>query len=328
VALNAAEYAPPPMVPIERIAFLGLGIMGRPMAANLVKAGFKVTVWNRTRERAEEFAAEHADAGVRVASRPVAAVGAAQAAITMVPDAPEVEAVLFGPDGAAEGLSMVDLAIDMSTIRPSASRAIGERLRQERGAGFLDAPVTGSRPKAEDGTLTIMAGGDAADFERARPVLEAMGKLIVHAGPPGHGSMIKLINNTLAAVNAEALAEALTLAERAELDTDKLQQVVGAGSGNSTMLELKARPMLERDLDPLFKLEHMLKDVRHFLSEARELGVQTPVAARAEALYAAADAMGLGGRDFAAVIEALAPKEPPQVEPLIPPKRTPRGFRP
>ena len=316
------------MVPIERIAFLGLGIMGRPMAANLVKAGFKVTVWNRTRERAEEFAAEHADAGVRVASRPVAAVGAAQAAITMVPDAPEVEQVLFGPDGAAEGLSMVDLAIDMSTIRPSASREIGERLRQERGAGFLDAPVTGSRPKAEDGTLTIMVGGDAADFERARPVLDAMGELVVHAGPQGHGSMIKLINNTLAAVNAEALAEALRLAERAELDTDKLRQVVGAGSGNSTMLELKARPMLERDLDPLFKLEHMLKDVRHFLSEARELGVQTPVAERAEAIYADADAMGLGGSDFAAVIEALAPKEPPQLEPSIPPKRTPRGFRP
>jgi 3-hydroxyisobutyrate dehydrogenase-like beta-hydroxyacid dehydrogenase len=316
------------MAPIERIAFLGLGIMGRPMAANLVKAGFKVTVWNRTRERSEEFAAEHADAGVRVASRPVAAVGAAHAAITMVPDAPEVEEVLFGPDGAAEGLSMVDLAIDMSTIRPAASRAIGERLRQERGAGFLDAPVTGSRPKAEDGTLTIMAGGDAADFERARPVLDAMGELVVHAGPQGHGSMIKLINNTLAAVNAEALAEALKLAERAELDTDRLLQVVGAGSGNSTMLELKARPMLERDLDPLFKLEHMLKDVRHFLSEAGELGVETPVAERTERIYAAADAMGLGGRDFAAVIEVAAAARPPQLEAPGPPKRTPRGFRP
>jgi 3-hydroxyisobutyrate dehydrogenase len=316
------------MVAIERIAFLGLGIMGRPMAANLVRAGFQVTVWNRTRERALEFAAEHADGKVRVASRPISAVGAAQAVITMVPDAPEVEEVLFGPDGAAEGLSMVDLAIDMSTIRPSASRAIGERLRQERGAGFLDAPVTGSRPKAEDATLTIMAGGDAADFERARPVLEAMGELVVHAGPQGHGSMIKLINNTLAAVNAEALAEALRLAQRAELDTDKLLEVVGAGSGNSTMLELKARPMLDRDLDPLFKLEHMLKDVRHFLSEARELDVATPVAEQAEDVYALADALGLGGRDFAAVIEAEGTPEAAPTEPPEPPKRTPRGFRP
>jgi 3-hydroxyisobutyrate dehydrogenase-like beta-hydroxyacid dehydrogenase len=316
------------MGPIERIAFLGLGIMGRPMAANLVKAGFQVTVWNRTRERAEEFAAEHADGKVRVSSRPVAAVGAAQAVITMVPDAPEVEEVLFGPDGAAEGLSMVDLAIDMSTIRPSASREIGERLRQERGAGFLDAPVTGSRPKAEDATLTIMVGGDAADFERARPVLEAMGERVVHAGPQGHGSMVKLINNTLAAVNAEALAEALRLAERAELDMDRLLEVVAAGSGNSTMVELKARPMLERDLDPLFKLEHMLKDVRHFLSEARELGVSTPVAERAERMYAEADARGLGGRDFAAVIEAGAPEPAASVESREPPKRRPRGFRP
>jgi 3-hydroxyisobutyrate dehydrogenase-like beta-hydroxyacid dehydrogenase len=319
------------MAPIERIAFLGLGIMGRPMASNLVKAGFQVTVWNRTRARAEEFAAEHPEGNVRVASRPVAAVGAAHAAITMVPDAPEVEEVLFGTDGAAEGLSLVDLAIDMSTIRPAASRAIAERLRQDRGAGFLDAPVTGSRPKAEDGTLTIMVGGEERDFERARPVFEAMGELVVHAGPQGHGSMVKLINNTLAAVNAEALAEALRLAEGAELDTDKLLQVVGAGSGGSTMLELKAGPMLARELDPLFKLEHMLKDVRHFLSEARELGVATPVAERAEGVYAAAERAGLGGRDFAAVIDVpgSAPasrREPPS--PLDPPKRAPRGFRP
>ena len=316
------------MAPIERVAFLGLGIMGRPMAANLVRAGFQLTVWNRTRARAEEFAAEHPDAKVRVAARPVAAAAAAQAVITMVPDAPEVEEVLFGPDGAAEGLSMVDLAIDTSTIRPAASRAIAERLRQQTGAAFLDAPVTGSRPKAEDGTLTIMVGGDGADFERARPLFEAMGELVVHAGPQGHGSMIKLINNTLAAVNAEALAESLRLAERAAVDPEALLRVVGAGSGSSTMLELKAQPMLARELDPLFKLEHMLKDVRHFLSEAREHGVATPVADRAEGVYSAAEARGLGGRDFAAVIEVEGTATAPPQEPPKPPKRGPRGFRP
>src|ERR687883_1228948 len=167
---------------VERVAFLGLGIMGRPMAANLVKAGFHVTVWNRTRERAEEFAAEHADASVRVAGTPSGAAAAAQVVITMVPDAPEVEQILFGPDGAAEGLSMVDLAIDMSTIRPTASRAIGERLRDQRGAGFLDAPVTGSRPKAENASLTIMAGGEQADYDRARPLLRKLGRVVVHVG--------------------------------------------------------------------------------------------------------------------------------------------------
>ena len=291
------------MAPIERVAFLGLGIMGRPMAAQLVAAGFKLTVWNRTRERAEEFAAEHADAGVKVASTPAGAAAPAQAAITMVPDSPEVEEVLFGPNGAANSLAMVDVAIDMSTIRPTASRAIGERLRHERGAGFLDAPVTGSRPKAEDGTLTIMVGGEERDFERARPLFEAMGERIVHAGPAGHGSMIKLINNTLAAVNAEAVAEAIVLARHAGLDMDALLEVVGAGSGNSTMLELKAGAMLNHDLDPLFKLEHMLKDVRHCLAEAAAMGVEVPVAQRAAELYTRADELGLGQRDFAAVVE-------------------------
>jgi 3-hydroxyisobutyrate dehydrogenase len=308
----------------DRVAFLGLGIMGRPMAANLVKAGFQVTVWNRTRERADEFAAEHEEGKVRVAGTPAGAAASAQAVITMVPDGPQVEEVLFAPNGAAESLAMVDLAIDMSTIRPSASRTIGRRLREERGAGFLDAPVTGSRPKAEDATLTIMVGGEERDFERAKPVLEAMGKLIVHAGPQGHGSMVKLINNTLAAVNAEAVAEALVLARHAGLDADALLEVVGAGSGNSTMLELKAKPMLERDLDPLFKLEHMLKDVRHCLAEAAELGVAVPLAERAAELYGRADGLGLGGRDFAAVVEVTESLSTPDGRP----KHVPRGFRP
>jgi len=217
----------------------------------------------------------------------------------MLPDTPEVESVIERaepPEGS--------LAVDMSTIRPTASRAIAEQLA-ERGVAFLDAPVTGSRPKAEDGTLTIMVGGDAADLERARPLLEAMGKLVVHAGPHGHGSMVKLINNTLAAVNAAALAEGITLARAAGVDLDAMEQVVGAGSGNSAMLELKARPMREGDFEPLFKLEHMLKDVRHCLSEAQELGLELEVAGTAETRYALADAEGLGEEDFAAVIRAV-----------------------
>ena len=314
------------MAAIERVAFLGLGIMGRPMAANLVDAGFHVTVWNRTHERAEDFAAEHS--GVRVAATPGGAAAGAQLAITMLPDSPQLEEVLFGRDGAAEGLSMVNLAIDMSTIAPSASRSIAERLKDERGAAFLDAPVTGSRPRAENGTLTIMVGGEPADFERAQPVFHALGELVVHVGPQGHGSMVKLINNTLAAVNAEVLAEALVVAQRAELDLDALLTVVAAGSGASAMLDLKAQPMLERDLDPLFKLEHMLKDVRHFLEEARALGVGTPVAERAAAMYGRADTRGLGGRDFAAVIEAVDQPAQPSETALEPPIRTPRGFRP
>jgi 3-hydroxyisobutyrate dehydrogenase-like beta-hydroxyacid dehydrogenase len=282
---------------IERVAFCGMGIMGAPMAANLAAAGFEVTVWNRTRERAEQT-------GLPVADTPAAAAAAADATITMVVDSPQVEEVLFGADGAAGGMGEGHVAIDMSTIAPTAAQAIGARLA-ERGVPFLDAPVTGSRPKAEDGTLTIMAGGDEAAFEPARPVLEAMGKLVLRVGPQGHGQMAKLINNTLAAINAAAIAEGLTAAGRFGLDTDALLQVVASGSGASAMLDLKARPMLDRDLDPLFKLEHMLKDVRHCLAEARALGVELPLAERAERLYAAAAEQGLGQRDFAAVIEAI-----------------------
>ena len=198
------------------------------------------------------------------------------------------------------------LAVDMSTIAPTASRSIGERLG-ERGLMFLDAPVTGSRPKAEDGTLTIMAGGPAEAFERARPAFEAMGELVLHVGPQGHGSMIKLINNTLAAVNAAGLAEGIVLAQRAGIDLDKMLQVVGSGSGESAMRALKSGPMVEGDFEALFKLEHMLKDVRYCLAEAEALGLDPLVAQAAARRYAEAEEAGLGGSDFAAVIETVRP---------------------
>ncbi len=286
----------------NRVAFLGLGIMGAPMAANLARAGFEVVAWNRTAEKAQALASDHED--VLVAASPAEAAAAAGIVISMVPDTPEVEAVVLGKGGAAEGLPEGALAIDMSTIAPTASRSIADRLA-EKGIAFLDAPVTGSRPKAEDGTLTIMAGGPESAFERARPLFDAMGQLVVHAGPQGHGSMVKLINNTLAAVNAAALAEGLTLARAAGLDTDRALEVVASGSGNSTMVALKAGPMLSGELEPLFKLEHMLKDVRHCLAEARALGLDLELAQSAERLYAKADQQGHGGLDFAAVIEAV-----------------------
>lgn len=286
-----ADTAPP-----ERIAFLGLGIMGSRMAANLRRAGFDVVVWNRTRERAEEL-------GPPVAGTPAEAAAQADLVITMVVDAPQVEEVLFGRGGAAEALSPDTLVADMSTIAPSASRSIGERLA-ERGVGFLDAPVTGSKPKAEDGTLTIMAGGQSHHFERARPAFEAMGALVLHVGPQGHGSMIKLLNNTVAAINTLAVAQALLAGRAAGVNAEALVRVMQAGSGGSAMLDLKAGPMLERDFDPLFKLDHMLKDVRHCLAEAEALGPGFGLGRAAEELYARAAANGLGERDFAAVIQA------------------------
>ena len=279
--------------------------MGAPMAASLAREGIEVVAWNRTAEKAEALAGEFDN--VTVAGSPAEAAAAAGTVITMVPDAPQVEEVLFGEGGAAEGLGEGGLAIDMSTVSPAASRGFGERLA-ERGIAFLDAPVTGSRPKAEDGTLTIMVGGPEEAFDRARPLFEAMGQLVLHMGPQGHGSMVKLINNTLAAVNAAALAEGISVGRQAGLDLDKAMQVVASGSGNSTMREIKAGPMIEGDYDPLFKLEHMLKDVRYFLAESREMGVSTGVAETASGLYEEADSEGYGESDFAAVIEAIVTK--------------------
>ncbi len=281
-----------------RVAFLGLGIMGRPMAANLARAGHELTVWNRTAAKAESFAEEH---GAAAAPTPADAARGAEALVTMVVDVPEVESVLFGERGAAEALEGGALAIDMSTIAPRASRAIGERLAQQ-GVEFLDAPVTGSRPRAEDGTLTIMIGGTEQTFERGRPLFEAMGERVVRIGESGHGSMAKVVANTVTAINAAALAEALTMARAAELDLDAWLEVARPGSSGSTMMELKARPMIEGDFEPLFKLEQMLKDVRHCLDEARSLGIELRLAEIAEKLYAEAADAGHGGEDFAAVV--------------------------
>ena len=277
-----------------RVAFLGLGIMGSRMAANLGRAGFDVVVWNRTRERAEAT-------GLEVAGTPAAAAAGADAVITMVVDAPEVEAVLFGDDGAASAMREGSLAVDMTTIAPAASRAIAAQLR-ELGVRFIDAPVTGSKPKAEDGTLTIIVGGADADVAEARPLFEAMGETIVHVGPTGHGSMAKLLNNAVAAVNALALAQALKAGEEYGLDLERLVEVMRAGSGNSAMLGLKAEPMIAREYETLFKLSHMLKDVRHALASSGDVFT---LATEAERLYAAAEHAGYGEADFGAVRESL-----------------------
>jgi 3-hydroxyisobutyrate dehydrogenase len=292
------------MDPIKRVAFLGLGIMGSRMAKNLAKAGFDVTVWNRTRSKAEET-------GLPVADTSAQAAAGADATITMVVDAPQVEQVLFGAEGAASSMGEGHLAIDMSTVAPSAARAIAERLA-EQGVGYLDAPVSGSQPKAEDGTLTIMVGGAEEDFQRAKPLFDAMGELIVHVGPTGHGQMIKVITNMMGAVNAAALAEGLVMAQRGGLDMDAALQVIPGTAGGSNTANLKARPMVEGDFEPpLFKLDQMLKDVRHALDEARQMGLEPRFGELAERVYAKADEEGLGDEDFAAVYRVVEVSDTP-----------------
>jgi 3-hydroxyisobutyrate dehydrogenase-like beta-hydroxyacid dehydrogenase len=217
--------------------------------------------------------------------------------------------MLLGADGALEGAREGALFVDMSTIAPADARRLGAALR-ERGHGFVDAPVTGSSPKAEAGTLTIMAGGTEEDLARARPLFEIMGELIVHCGAVGQGQAVKVISNAVAATNCATLAQALVVARQGGVDLEALLHVMGSGAAGSAMLDLKARPMVERDFEPLFKLEHMLKDMGFCLDEAHAAGAGFPLAAAARELYAAGVGRGLGEQDFAAVVEVAAANSP------------------
>jgi 3-hydroxyisobutyrate dehydrogenase-like beta-hydroxyacid dehydrogenase len=304
----------------ERVAFLGLGIMGSRMAANLAKAGYELTVWNRTRSTAETFRVAHPQA--RLAGTPAEAARDAAIVITMVVDGPQVESILLGEDGAVGTMPAGGLVVDCSTIGPTATLAIAARLAQHE-IRMLDAPVTGSSPRAADGTLTIMAGGASEDFERAKRLLEAMGTTIVHCGPLGHGQMVKLINNAVAATNAVTLGQALVLGARAGVDLDALIEVMRGGSGASTMLELKAGPMRThdyatlfkversssgeevREIKPYFKLEHMLKDVRLCLEEGQAAGAPFAFAALTREILNAAMGRGHADHDFASLIDVL-----------------------
>jgi 3-hydroxyisobutyrate dehydrogenase-like beta-hydroxyacid dehydrogenase len=286
------------MMPEMRVGFIGLGIMGSRMAANLVRAGLEVTAWNRTRETADAWAAEH---GGTVAASPAEVAERSDAIVTMVVDGAQVRDVL---DQAAGSLRDGQIVIDCSTIGPRAAREIGAWLN-ERGVAFLDAPVTGSKPGAEAGTLTIMVGGEAADLERAQPIFDAMGETIVHAGPLGQGQMVKVISNCVAAANAATLAEGLVVGRATGVDLGALVQVMAGGAANSTMVALKAEPMQRHDYTTLFKLEHMLKDVRLCLEEAQASGVPFPAAAHVHGLLSAGMGRGLADEDFAALLEAV-----------------------
>jgi len=290
-----------PAATSERVGFVGLGIMGSRQAANLARAGYALTVYNRTRATADGWVAEH---GGTVADTPAAVGAASDIVITMLVDGDQVREALLGAEGVAAGAGPGTLCVDMSTIAPAQTRALGAELA-ERDIHLLDAPVTGSSPKAQDGTLTIMAGGTRQDFGRAEPLLRIMGELVVHVGVLGQGEMLKIINNSVAAANAVAVGEALLVAQRTGVDLDALVRVMSAGSGGSAMLELKSRAMREHDYTTLFKLEHMLKDVRLCLEAGQAAGAPFAAASRALDVLVAALARGHADDDFAALVEAL-----------------------
>lgn len=256
-----------------KVGFIGLGTMGAPMARNLLTAGFDVTVHNRTREKEEPLA----DAGATRAATPADAAKHADLVVTIVSDTPEVEHVLFGPQGVATTARAGTVVVDMSTISAEATKDFGARLAHKQIA-FVDAPVSGGSEGAEKGTLTIMCGGDGADVERVRPVLEAMGSKITHIGPLGDGQMTKAVNQVIIAGYFLAVAEGMVLAMKSGLDTDKVLEALSAGMARSAVLEMRARNMIDNSYPLGFKLALHMKDLGIALEAAEKAGMGLPLA--------------------------------------------------
>jgi 3-hydroxyisobutyrate dehydrogenase len=255
---------------IKHVGLVGLGIMGRPMAKNLLKAGFNVTVHSRTRAKVDELVA----AGAQAAANPADIASKCELVVTMVPDSPDVESVAEGPGGLFERPSRGLIVADMSTISPAVTRRLAEKA-ERLGCRWLDAPVSGGEAGAIGGTLTIMVGGDQQAFDRALPAFEAMGKRVTLIGPSGHGQLTKLCNQILVAVNLLGASEALVFAAKAGLDVEKVHAALSGGAANSWAFENLGRKMIQRDLKPAFKVHLQQKDLRLVSEAASE--VCTPV---------------------------------------------------
>jgi len=282
-----------------KIAFVGAGIMGRPMLLNLRKAGHDIIVPERKSLKDDVRAA------ATVVADAAAAAAAAEVVILMVPDTPDVEAALFGPRGVAEGLKAGSLVIDMSSISPTATVAYAKRIN-EKGSDYLDAPVSGGEVGAVNAALTIMVGGPAAAFERARLLFEAMGKNITLVGEKnGAGQVCKVANQIIVALNIEAVSEALVFAAKAGADPAKVRQALMGGFANSRILEVHAERMIKRTFNPGFKIGLHQKDLALALSAARDLGVALPNTANAQQLFSACVAHGGKDSDHSAMVKAL-----------------------
>lgn len=273
------------------VAFLGLGAIGAPMARHLARPPFTLAVWNRTRARAGQFAAGlEAPAAARAADTPADAARGAAAVVTCLPTSREVEALLDGPDGLLAALAPGAILIDCTSGDPEGSRRIAARLA-ERGVAFVDAPVSGGTVGAERGALTVMVGGDAAAFERARPVLAAFGQKIVHAGPVGAGDALKAVNNALLAVHVWSTGEGLAALEKAGVRADVALAVINASSGRSNSSEnLFPERVLTRAFPRTFRLALLAKDAGIAADFVREQGVDAPLITRAAELFRAARA--------------------------------------
>ncbi len=291
-------------MPNTRIAFIGTGTMGKPMARNLLRAGFRVIAYNRTRARAEELQRD----GATIVETPSEAAAEADVVITIVSDTPDVRAVILGPGGIAETVRSGSVVIDMSTISPRVTREIASEL-ERRGVEMLDAPVSGGEKGAIEGTLSIMVGGRQDVFERCRPVFEAMGKKLVYCGDHGKGQLTKLCNQIAIVSNLVAAAEAVAFARKAGLDPMVMVEAVGAGAASSWVIQVLGPKMVTHDFAPGFMVKLQQKDMRLVMEAASELSISLPGAALAHQLFAAVEADGngdLGTQALVTVLEKLA----------------------
>ena len=288
----------------DRIGFIGLGIMGRPMALNLLKAGFPLTV----HARRPESMAPLAQAGAATADSPAACAAVSDVVFIMVSDTPDVEQVIFGETGAASGVAAGiapgSVVVDMSTISASATRGMAERLAGQ-GVSMLDAPVSGGDVGAIHGTLSIMVGGEAAAFERVRPCLEVMGKNIVHIGDSGAGQVCKACNQVVVGATIAGVAEAILLARASGVDPSLVREALLGGFAASRILEIHGRRMIEGEYDPGFKVRLYQKDMALVAQAARELGLALPGAAQTGQYLNALMGMDRGEEDSAAIFKAL-----------------------
>lgn len=282
------------------VGFIGLGVMGKPMAGHLVDAGHHVVVFNRSRPKVDELEAR----GAVAATSPAHVGEKAEAVITMLPDSPEVEEVLFGPAGVITTLRPGSLVIDCSTISPDAAVAIGARL-DEKDIAFVDAPVSGGEAGAIAGALAVMMGGDEDAVRRAATVLDAVAATSVHVGPVGAGQLVKAANQMLVAGNIALVGEAVTLLQRTGVDVDAALAVLGGGLAASKVLEAKAPKMLARDFAPGFRIDLHYKDLKIALAAAEQARIAVPLTGVITQLVQALRSAGDGGLDHSALIKAL-----------------------
>ncbi len=284
----------------EKVGFIGLGIMGRPMARNLMGAGYELVVYNRSPEKARELAGE----GATAVGSPREVAESCSTVITMLPDSPEVREVLAGERGVFEGLGEGSLIVDMSTISPVVTRELAAEARK-RGAAMLDAPVSGGEPGAVGGTLSIMVGGEEGDFERARPLLDVLGGTVTHVGEVGAGQTVKACNQVVVALTIEAVSEALVLGSKAGVEPAKILDVLSGGLAGNKVMEAKREHFLGHDFEPGFKVELHHKDLGIALATGREYGVPLPVTAIVDQMLLTMKKHGWGGEDHSALLKVI-----------------------